>query len=160
MKTSNLVRHALTEILIAYREDCDVLDGVEITDVIHAVEYFSEEGHSGGSAPYGAAKLAKDVEEVCGKKQAQVIHDLCMFKPLTPLTGDDSEWFIHGADGMYAQNVRCHHVFKREDGTAYDIQAVIFRDPDGSLLQTYDSRRDVTFPYVPETEVVDRPAAA
>jgi hypothetical protein len=160
VKTSNLVHHALTEILIAYREDCDVLDGVSIPDVIHSVEHFSEQGHSGGSAPYGIAKLCKDVEEFVNKKQADVVRKLCSFEPLTPLTGDDSEWFVHGNDDCYAQNKRCSHVFKRRDGTAYDIQAVVFRDPDGSTWQNGDSFRDVTFPYVPKTEVVDRPAAA
>lgn len=162
MKTSNLVHHALTEILIAYREDCDVLDGVMVPDVIHSVEWFSEQGHSGGSAPYGAAKLCKGVEEICGKKQADVVRKLLNFEPLTPLTGADEEWFVHDAHGMYAQNKRYGRVFKDKDGRAYDIDAVVYKDPDGSTWSAVEEskRRAVTFPYVPKTEVVDRPVAA
>lgn len=159
MKTSNLVHHALTEIRLAYREDCDVLDGVAIPDVLHSVEHFSMEGHSGGSAPYGIAKLCKDVEEICGKKQADVVRTLLNFEPLTPLTGFDDEWVKHGHDdNMYAQNKRCSRVFMRRDGSCYDIEAVVFEDPDGSRWNTKDSSREVTFPYTPKTEVVKRTA--
>ena len=83
-------------------------------------------------------------------------------EPLTPLTGESGEWLVHDYDDrMYAQNKRCGRVFQRRDGTAYDIDAVVFRDPDGSCWTNSDSHRDVAFPYTPRTEVVDRqPEAA
>ena len=104
------------------------------------VEVFAEEGHSGSSAGYAIGLLEK----------------LLRFEPLQPLTGEDSEWFDHG-DGVF-QNTRCSHVFK-ENGEAYDIDGIIFREPDGSCFTNFKSRVPVTFPYVPKREYVDVPAS-
>jgi hypothetical protein len=65
-------------------------------------------------------------------------------QPLSPLTGEDSEWFIHDCDGMYAQNLRCSTVFKStKDGPAYDIDA--------------PGRPPITFPYWPDKADVRSP---
>jgi hypothetical protein len=148
MERSNLVSHALKELSLAYDRQPEVLDGVDIPEVLRAVRAFSEEGYSGGSAGI-----------VTGGMPDGVLRTLLRFEPLTPLTGADEEWLVHGHPDCYAQNVRCSHVFKRLDGTAYDIDAVVFRDPDGSCWNTADSWRDISFPYTPTTEVVDRKAA-
>lgn len=97
---------------------------------------FSEQGHSGTSAPYVASLFGK----------------LAMFEPIGPLTGEDAEW-VEVSDGMF-QNNRCSHVFK-ENGEAYDIEGKVFREPDGSHFTNRDSRTLVEFPYTPTTEYVD-----
>jgi hypothetical protein len=75
------------------------------------------------------------------------------FEPLTPLTGEDNEW-NQIKDNLY-QNRRSPRVFK-EDGQAYDIDGIVFRDPDGCYVTNKDSRVNITFPYTPVTEIRDR----
>lgn len=70
--------------------------------VLDIVTRFSKEGHSGASASYAIRAISR----------------LLSFKPLTPLTGEDSEW-NEVADGIY-QNNRCPYVFKQA-GCAYSI---------------------------------------
>ena len=144
---SNLLTHAKEE-LRRLRDPADgpdeMQDAIE-ANVLKIVEVFAEAGHSGSSAPYTLGILQK----------------VLAFEPVTPLTGEDDEWVIHDHDDRcYAQNKRCGRVFKQRDGVAYDIEAVVFRDPDGSCWTGADSHRDITFPYVPKTEIVDRPVAA
>lgn len=105
--------------------------------IVGMVQLFDDEGHSGFSASYAVGILEK----------------ILRFEPVTPLTGEDDEWTaLDYEDDMVAQNKRCSHVFKRSDGTAYDIEAVIFEDKDGSRFTSKDSRRDITFPYRPTRE--------
>lgn len=147
---SNLVLHAEHELPLLRAFDPTKLAGIADADVIAAVQAFADEGHSGASAAFATAAMPDGV-----------VRALCRFEPLTPLTGAADEWFVHDHDEeLYAQNKRCGHVFKRRNGVAYDIDAVAFRDPDGTCWTNGDSRRDVTFPYVPKTEIVDRPLAA
>lgn len=109
--------------------------------ILKMVETFADEGHSGFSASYAVGILEK----------------LLRFEPLTPLTGEPSEWVQ--VSGNAWQNRRCSHVFKdAEDGSAYDIDAVIFREPNGVCFTSRDSHRTITFPYVPVREYVDVPA--
>lgn len=73
-----------------------------------------------------------------------VLMRLIAGKPLGPLTGEASEWFIHDCDGMYAQNLRCSTVFKStKDGPAYDIDV--------------PGRPPITFPYDPDEARVRMP---
>jgi hypothetical protein len=118
------------------------------------IRTFDAEGHSGFSASYAISCLEK----------------LLQFKPLTPLTGADDEWTLlddgqdEGFDHMKWQNNRCYSVFKDSDGRAYHSDAFAFRekwtDEDGEEHTSYftsrDSRRDITFPYTPKTEYMDR----
>jgi hypothetical protein len=107
--------------------------------IVHMVKEFSEEGHSGFSGRYALNILTK----------------LLDFKPLTPLTGADDEWNDVGED--YWQNKRCSSVFKKADGTCYDIDGKVFwewyRDENGEAVKTYYSGSGcsvpVTFPYTP-----------
>jgi hypothetical protein len=142
---SNLTDFARSELarLRTPSDEPDKMQDAIEANVLKIVEVFAEAGHSGSSAPYTLGILEK----------------VLRFEPLTPLTGEDDEWFVHDHDDeCYAQNKRCGRVFKRRNGTAYDIEAAVFRDPDGSCWTGKESRRDVTFPYVPKTEIVDRPA--
>lgn len=135
---SNLMDFARQELkLLRGDEPCEMQDEIEKC-VLDIVELFSKQGHSGTTAPYVVGILKK----------------VMMYEPVAPLTGEDWEW-NQVADDCW-QNKRCPHVFKdTPDGTAYDIEAVIFREPNGVCFTSRDSRRDVVFPYIPTHEYVE-----
>jgi len=138
---NNLKRYAMREFKAAgwLKNDgtyCDEMQQMVCEHVLKLLEVFSDEGHSGSSAPY-AVDLFKT---------------LAMFEPLVPLSGEDDEWEKVG-EGMY-QNNRCSHVFK-ENGNAYDIEGRIFRESNGACYTNGKSRMPVTFPYTPKREYVD-----
>jgi hypothetical protein len=144
---SNLVDYAKSELQrMGYGPDLPADDPNRwmYDHLVKMVEAFSEEGHSGFSANYAVNLLAK----------------LLRYEPLTPLTGDDDEWTDVSAemgeiDGQMAyQNKRCFHVFKDENGKAYDIEGRIFVDPNGTPYTNAESRVYIEFPYVPHREYV------
>lgn len=99
---------------------------------------FSMEGHSGSSASWAVSLFSK----------------VAMFKPLSPLTGEDWEWQKIGPDVW--QNLRCSSIFKGKDGKAYNIDGRVFREPSGACwTRGLESRVYITFPYEPVTEYVD-----
>ncbi len=141
-KPCNLERHAESELRIAGLFDNDSDYGGALGPAImQVVRAFSDEGHSGGSASISISAISK----------------LLSFEPLTPLAGDESEWNDVGAysAGPCWQNNRCSHVFKGEDGRAYDIDGKVFREPNGACYTNIDSRVYITFPYTPVTEYID-----
>lgn len=144
MTESNLVLHAQRELaLLRTGDEPDPMQDAIEANVIAIVRAFASEGHSGSSAAY----------------TLYIIKKVLAFEPVTPLSGADDEWMSLGYDDdMEAQNTRCSHVFKRADGTAYDSQARVFEDPDGSRWTNSDSRVDITFPYIPTQEIVKRDA--
>jgi len=110
-------------------------------NVLELLKVFGKQGHSGSSAPFVVRYFEK----------------LALFKPLGPLTGEDDEWGEGFCDEGTLQNKRCSHVFKDADGTAYDIEGKIFREPDGCCFTSKDSHTPVEFPYTPKSEYVDVP---
>ena len=137
---SNLTDHARRELAFLLDSD-DEMDKEMGACVLRLIEVFAEQGHSGFSATYCVGLTEK----------------LMRFEPLGPLTGADDEWCVLDyAPDTAAQNKRCGRVFKRSDGTAYDIEGRIFRDPDGSYYTNSESRVEVTFPYTPTRVYVDR----
>ena len=140
-KEGGIESHARRELELAgwFKEDgfyCDMMGHA----VMRLCREFSDEGHSGMSAGL-AVNLFKDVS---------------MYKPLTPLTGEDDEWVALGyGDGTAFQNRRASHVFKDDEGRAYDINGKVFREPDGCSFTSRDSRVFIEFPYTPTTEYVD-----
>lgn len=81
--------------------------------ILHMVEEFSKEGHSGFSGAYALGILEK----------------LLKYEPLSPLTGEDNEWVdIGGCDEPRYQNKRCSRVFKNADGRCYDIHGIVWYD--------------------------------
>ncbi len=136
----NLMDHAKREMALLRSGEPDEMQDAIDKCVFDIVAVFHEQGHSGSSAPY----VISCVEKVL------------RFEPITPLTGADDEWTLLDFGGdMVAQNKRCGHVFRRADGTAYDSEGRIFREPDGSCFTSKDSRVDITFPYRPTREYVD-----
>jgi len=151
----NLLDYAKHELdLIGMTEDApDEINRMMRNHLLHMVEEFAKEGHSGMSASYALANLKL----------------LLAFEPLSPLTGADDEWTqIEFGPDMKWQNKRCSRVFKRDDGTAYDSESRVFWEwvtgEDGEKFKSHytsiDSRVDITFPYVPHTEYVERESGA
>ena len=145
---SNLIRHAKDEFRAAGWTDengkfNDEMQEMMCNHVLKLLEIFSNEGHSGSSAPYAIDMFKK----------------LAMFEPIAPLTGEDWEWNEVSA-GVF-QNKRCSRVFKQADrfnGQAYDIDGIIFYDwyTDKETGEKYkshftnsDSFVPITFPYTP-----------
>lgn len=134
---SNLIDHLDREWAAkGWPTEGDDMQVLVYRNVRELIEAFSNQGHSGSSAPYVVALFKK----------------LAAFEPIGPLTGEDSEWTEVGS-GMF-QNDRCSHVFK-ENGETYDIQGRVFREPGGTTYTNGDSRTPVVFPYTPTTEYVD-----
>lgn len=109
--------------------------------ILKVVDTFAEYGHSGSSAAYTVGLLEK----------------LLSYKPIAPLTGEESEWMEVG-EGVY-QNNRCSTVFKQRDrfnGQAYDIEGKVFIGDSGSYYTNMDSFVPVSFPYTPKTVYVSK----
>lgn len=115
---------------------------IEVRELLHV---FASQGHSGASAAITTHMIGK----------------LLRFEPIRPLTGEPDEWMEVGP-GVF-QNRRCGHVFKqadRFDGQAYDLDGIVWEDPDGSRFTNFESLVPVVFPYTPKTEYRPRPAAS
>lgn len=151
---SNLELHAMREFKAAgYKpiDECEDDPNKWIQEnVLELLRVFSKQGHSGFSAPYCIGTFAK----------------LARFEPLAPLSGEDDEWSDVGAFSgtTQFQNKRCSHVFKdvADDGTVhcYDINGVVFEEPDGVRFTSFYSRAPVTFPYSPKTVIAAVPKDA
>ena len=105
------------------------------------LQAFADQGHSGFSSNYALNYFDK----------------LARFKPVSPLTGEDSEWNKIG-EGKY-QNNRCSHVFKEVnlatgDESVYDSHGKVFIDGDLSYTSMDSRVRVDEFPYVPEVQYV------
>ena len=97
-------------------------------DVLEILELIYQQGHSGFSHGYMLTLLIPLLEDL----------------PITPLTGNDWEW---GTECGNDQNNRCPRIFKREDGTAYNVEGYTFSDNNGKTwYHNKDSRKDITFP--------------
>lgn len=145
LKESNLVTFARKEMAIVYghKEPDGEYDAAGHDAVLELIRVFANQGHSGFSAAW----------------TTNTVERLMRFEPLTPLTGEDSEWNEVGEeDGVTTfQNNRCSHVFKNgKDGHAYDIQGRVFVEEgeDQHSFTGSGSRKWVTFPYVPTIEYV------
>lgn len=143
---SNLKFHAQNEFVAAGWCDTngvfkDEMQQAICEHVLKLLEVFSEEGHSGSSAPYAI----------------NLFSTLAKFKPIAPLTGEDWEWVDvaeYNGSPLW-QNKRCSSVFKDETGV-YDIDGRVFwewyrNSESGEVYKTYftskGSRVYITFPY-------------
>ena len=149
---SNLLKHAINEFIAAGWVEAegkpwkDSMQEAICKDVYELLAVFSAQGHSGSSAPYAIQMFSK----------------LAAFEPITPLTGDDSEW-VEVSNGVY-QNKRNSAVFKDKtqfDGQAYFLDAIVwwewYTDKEtGEKSKIYFtnkySRQTVKFPCIPKTK--------
>ena len=128
----SLIDYAKSE-LARIGTDEDGMQEMMNNHIIHMVEEFSKEGHSGFSANYAISILSR----------------LLRFKPLFPLTGEEDEW-IEVCVGTF-QNKRCGAVFKndtRYGGKPYYIEGKVFSSDGG---ETWFTNRDscvvIEFPF-------------
>lgn len=142
---SNLISHAKEEFRAAGWVDengkfNDDMQEAICNHLIQLLEVFSNEGHTGSTAPYTINLFSR----------------LAKFEPIAPLTGEDWEW--HDTGHNY-QNRRASHVFKDYDGNCYDINGKVFWEwnrgivgsddkPYKSYYTNRESRVPVTFPYI------------
>lgn len=124
-------------------ESEDEMSCLMAKNILELIDVFCEQGHSGFSAPIAINYFYK----------------LAMYKPLSPLTGENDEWMEVG-DGLY-QNKRCYTVFKDKDGRAYNSEGKIFSNDNGETwYRNRDSKVYIDFPYTvpdkPEKVFVER----
>jgi hypothetical protein len=142
---SNMLTWAEAELKLAGYDINDPEDGPNrwlAEGTLELLKVFSEQGHSGMSAPYAIALFEK----------------LASWKPIAPLTGEDDEWNEVG-EGTW-QNRRNSAVFKKEDGQAYWMDGIVWYrnevDEDGKEYKSYFTNRDsriyIKFPWTqPDT---------
>jgi hypothetical protein len=140
---SNMLKWAEQELRYAGYDINDPEDGPNrwlAEGTLELLKVFSDQGHSGSSAPYAVALFEK----------------LAMWKPIAPLTGADDEWNEVGTDVW--QNRRNSAVFKKEDGQAYWMDGRVFWEwfshpniDDGKPFKSHytsrDSRVNIEFPW-------------
>jgi len=116
---TTLLQHTKAELRAAGLFDADSdFDGEIGVHVTSIMETYLAYGHSGTSA----------------QRALEVFVRLANGLPLTPLTGEDDEWYIpNGMGGQMQMNRRCTRVFK-DDEMAWDVAL---------------GRTPITFPYMP-----------
>ena len=136
---SNLVDYAKRELDYCFPDKSDNLQQMAIKNVLELLETFSNQGHSGLSAPY----------------VLDLFNRLAHWKPIKPLTGEEEEWYEAEGENNSQQNKRCSAVFREnyDNSTAVNIEGKVFIDKDGYGYTNHNSHVPVTFPY----EVPDKP---
>lgn len=134
---SNLVDYAKDELeRIGMIDSGEPYNDFATKAILNLIELFSSQGHSGFTAPY----------------VVNMFHRLAMFKPVSPLTGEDDEW--NKLEDGWFQNKRYSAVFKDKDGTAYNSDGKLFSYDNGETwFSNKNSRVYISFPYV----VPDKP---
>lgn len=147
MSTLSYAEHELSLIGLT-KDDPEEMNRMMYDNIMQLLQVFSDQGHSGFSAAY----------------LTSILVPLLRHEPITPLTGDESEWedvSQYGGNTKF-QNKRCSRVFKDVDGSCYDINGKVFitkevnsegKEYDYSYTSK-DSKVDVIFPYIPKTEYV------
>ncbi len=133
---SNLVDYAKEELKrIGMIDSGDPYNESVAKAILDLIELFASQGHSGFTAHYTINAFKR----------------LAMYKPLAPLTGEDSEW-NEIESGLY-QNKRYSAVFKEKDGRVYNCDGKVFTDDGEVWYSSKDSCVEITFPYI----VPDKP---
>ena len=133
-----LLDYAKHEMEIAWPES-DELQNRMKDGILTMVNVFSAQGHSGLSANYAI----------------NVLERLLRYKPITPLTGEESEWKEAWGQRGTQQNRRCSSVFREnhDNSTAYDIDGRVFSDDGGrTFYSCSESKIPVKFPYMPKSK--------
>ena len=114
-------------------------------------------------------KNAGNISSMRAKATLKLFAKLASRLPLTELTGNDDEWQLiffdkdvepRDDDVMYV-NKRCSRIFKRRDGSAFDIEGRVFSYDGKTWFRTAESKIDISFPYDiplhPQREIVEKP---
>lgn len=151
---NNLQEHFQRELDIMRKsvdEDDPLIIEPYVDDIMKLLETFSNEGHSGATAPLASAVIAQTIKAVLG------------FQVLSPLTGEDWEWNdiseIHGSPLW--QNKRDSGVFKDKDGNCSYATSIVWVANDswdrftGTLNGYRSSNYIKEFPFMPKTFFVE-----
>ena len=136
---SNTLKHAEKEMDIRLETVPDAIIMEFKPEILAICEKFGTTGQSGGSSPYTAGALS------------QAIKKLCLHQPISPITGEESEWNdisnMAGGNPPFKegipvfQNNRCGAIFKDgKDGRAYYLDAIVFN---GDITSTFTSNGSV-----------------
>jgi hypothetical protein len=109
---------------------------------LELLRVFCAQGHSGGSAPYAV----------------DLFQRLASWKPLTQLTGEESEW---GTEASPDQNNRFSAVFRDTDGNAHWSGGIVFWEwyegEDGERHKSYFTTKGSSVPIEFPFTVPDKP---
>ena len=135
---NNLADWANNELKL-WNVDNDSFGELMSNDVLEVLEVLCNQGHSGMSAPIIISMIQR----------------LWLWKPLTPLTGEDGEWTDElDPDGNTLMNKRCPAVFKnKETCKAFYLDGRVFVEPNGDTFTCGLSSVDIDFPFT----VPDKP---
>lgn len=107
IERSNICKHAIKELKLAgYGKGDGGPNDWIYQQVLEAVAVFSSHGNSGISAPW----------------EINLVQKLCNWGIISPLTFKDDEWIRISEDSFY-QNKHKSSIFKKPDGSIYDIYA-------------------------------------
>lgn len=125
-------------------------------EILALCEAFGKSGQSGGSAPMTATAIS------------QAVKSLLLQEPICNITNHYSEWNkLDYDDEISYQNNRCYTVFKKADGKAYYLEAIIWKGEEkhdtfiGSVyiddinFELIRSRQYVKFPFKPKSFYID-----
>lgn len=142
---SNLLNFAKQELELAgYTDDQEDGPNKWMKDnVLQLIETFSEQGHSGSSAPFCIG----------------LFKQLANYEPINPVKGTQDEWLEIG-DGVF-QNKREGALFheNKTGNRPYYLDAIVWREPNGvgycGTVEGITSRQFVKFPFRPKTFYVN-----
>ena len=106
-------------------EDSKIMQNMMNNDVLELLKVFSEQGHSGFSAPIAIRLFSK----------------LANHKLITEVEDNPEDWDENG------QHKYITSIFKREDGTCYYMYGRLFAEPNSdNFFYNKASNVDITFP--------------
>lgn len=107
-------------------------------NVMDILTVFDNQDHSGFSANYTINLVVRLLRRI----------------PLTPLTGEEDEWYEPYGPDNTQQNKRCTKVFRRnfDNSTAYNIRGRVFSNDGKTWWTNRNSSVPVAFPYVVPVE--------
>ena len=109
-------------------EDSKVMQNMMNNDVLELLKVFSEQGHSGFSAPIAT----------------RLFYKLANYKLVTEVEDNPNDWDEEG------QHKYISSIFKRDDGTCYYMYGRLFTEPGrDAFFCSKDSNIDITFPIKP-----------
>jgi hypothetical protein len=81
---------------------------------------------------------------------ASILYNIINYQPLSPLTGDDDEWY-EMVD--FLSNKRCNSVIKTKEGVTIDLGGEMYIYNNGTKLIEYPHNpQEIRFPYMPHVK--------
>lgn len=120
---SNTGKYAMNEMAILLKTVENPVVEPFMPEILALVDAFGLAGHSEGEAHAKADIITKTIKK------------LLLQKPICEITGIAEEWAnvseMNGGETLY-QNKRCYGLFKSMTGVATYVDAIVWKEPDGS----------------------------